>query len=241
MNISFKQAHSTNYSKGRTSPVQWIVVHYTANKGDTASGNASYFSREANIRASANYFVDENEIWQSVKDTDTAWHCGSETGYYYNACRNSNSIGIEMCSDWQNGAYVITEATMLRTVELVKYLMDKYNVPIERVCRHYDVTHKSCPEPWVRNPALWTNFKKRLGEEDLTEAQTRNVAKEITDQAIEEYSTKYKKLENVPEYYYDAVKKVIDKGALEGTGNGIELSEDLARILTILDRLGKLD
>lgn len=78
-------------------------------------------------------------------------------------------------------------------------------------------------------------------EEDLTEAQIRNVAKEITDQAIEEYSTKYKKLENVPESYYDAVKKVIDKGALKGTGNGIELSEDLARILTILDRLGKLD
>lgn len=241
MNISFKQANSSNYQKNRSQPIQWIVLHYTANNGDTAKNNADYFARQAGIKASAHYFVDADEIWQSVRDTDIAWHCGT-TGTYYNGCRNANSIGIEMVSRIDaNGNYYIEDGVVEKARELVKYLMNKYNVPIERVCRHYDVTHKSCPEPWVRNPTLWTNFKKRLEEEDLTEAQTRNVAKEVTDQAIEEYSTKYKMLENVPEYYYDAVKKVIDKGALEGTGDGIELSEDLARTLTILDRLGKLD
>lgn len=53
--------------------------------------------------------------------------------------------------------------------------------------------------------------------------------------------TYYKTLNDVPIYYQDAVKKAMDKGALNGTGDGINVSEDLCRTLTILDRLGKLD
>lgn len=48
----------------------------------------------------------------------------------------------------------------------------------------------------------------------------------------------YKKLEEIPTYYRDAVKKVIDKGAMQISDGA---SETLCRILTILDRLGKLD
>lgn len=54
--------------------------------------------------------------------------------------------------------------------------------------------------------------------------------------------TYYKTLNDVPGYYRDAVRKAVDKGALNGTGNGeLNLSEDLCRTLTVLDRLGKLD
>lgn len=164
MNIPFVQANSSNYKKGRTATIQWIVVHYTANDGDTDAGNASYFARTPNLSASAHYFVDEGSVTQSVRDSDTAWHCGAST--YYNGCRNANSIGVEMCSDKINGKYVITEQTVARTVELVRMLMEKYDIPVSRVCRHYDVTHKECPEPWVRNPQLWEDFKKRLTQKE---------------------------------------------------------------------------
>lgn len=164
MNIPFVQANSSNYKKGRTAPIQWIVVHYTANDGDTDAGNASYFARTPNLSASAHYFVNEDSVTQSVRDSDTAWHCGAST--YYNGCRNANSIGVEMCSDKVNGKYVITEQTVARTAELVRMLMQKYGIPVSRVCRHYDVTHKQCPEPWVRNPQLWEDFKKRLTQKE---------------------------------------------------------------------------
>jgi N-acetylmuramoyl-L-alanine amidase CwlA len=52
-----------------------------------------------------------------------------------------------------------------RLVEFTKYLMKKYNVPADRVIRHYDVTHKICPNPYVVNAAAqaaWVGFKKRL-------------------------------------------------------------------------------
>ena len=57
----------------------------------------------------------------------------------------------------------------------------------------------------------------------------------------EDNMTYYKTLNDVPDWYRVAVKKAMDKGALNGTGDGINVSEDLCRTLTILDRLGKLD
>ncbi|MBD5162166.1 MAG: CHAP domain-containing protein [Oscillibacter sp.] len=52
----------------------------------------------------------------------------------------------------------------------------------------------------------------------------------------------YKTLNDVPGHYRTAVQKAVSKGALKGTGgNEINVSEDLCRTLTILDRLGKLD
>ena len=52
----------------------------------------------------------------------------------------------------------------------------------------------------------------------------------------------YKELEDVPSWYKDAVQKCVDKKALQGDKKGdLNLSEDLCRMLTIFDRLGKLD
>lgn len=161
MNIKTKYAHSSNYGIGRTKTIKYIVIHYTANDGDTAEGNGNYFS-QPNRNSSAHYFVDETMVVQSVKDRDTAWHCGGNK-YCHADCRNNNSIGVEMCSEKdKNGTYFFNETTIKNTVELVKQLMKKYNIPIDRVIRHYDVTSKSCPEPFVRCPDSWERFKNRL-------------------------------------------------------------------------------
>lgn len=230
MGIPFVPAHSSNFRAGRAASIQWIVVHYTANDGDTDAGNAHYF-QGANRGASAHYFVDEDSVTQSVRDSDTAWHCGSETGYYYNACRNANSIGIEMCSDKQGGKYILTEATVARAVALVRSLMAKYNIPVSRVCRHYDVTHKVCPEPWVRNPQLWTDFKKRLEEPDMTEAQVKQIIEKDREANL------YNSIEECPAWARPTVQKLVNKGFLQGTSDGsLELTEDLIRVLVVNDR-----
>ena len=54
--------------------------------------------------------------------------------------------------------------------------------------------------------------------------------------------TGYKTIDDVPSYYRTAVQKLIDKGAISGTGNGeLNLSFDLCRALTILDNAHLLD
>lgn len=235
MKITFKGCNPSNYRKGREFPVHWIVLHFTANNGDTAKNNADYFANNANLRASAHYFVDPNEIYQSVKDSDTAWHCGRERGgSYYNDCRNANSIGIEMCSVIRNGVYVIPEETMKRAAKLTRALMAKYHVPVSRVCRHYDVTHKECPEPWVRNPKQWEKFLEMLEAEDMTEAQTRKIAQEEIKKANAKV---YDRVQDCPEWAKDTVQRLVNKGFLQGDENGkLGLTEELMRVLVINDR-----
>lgn len=158
----FKSAHASNFKKGRTDSIKYIVIHYTANNGDTAKNNLNYFANNQNLSASAHYFVDENEVCQSVKDTDTAYHCGAKT-YKHKYCRNSNSIGIELCSRKDsNGKYYFKDKTITNAVAITKELMQKYNVPVENVIRHYDVTGKMCPAPMVNDEKLWKEFLSML-------------------------------------------------------------------------------
>ncbi|HCT64215.1 MAG TPA: N-acetylmuramoyl-L-alanine amidase [Lachnospiraceae bacterium] len=168
MNIKTRIADKSNFTVGRTKPIQYIVIHYTANNGDTAQGNANYFN-SADRNASAHYFVDENEIYQVVKDSDTALHCGASK-YIHAYCRNNNSIGIEMCSRKDSaGNYYIKEETIKNAIEITMFLMKKYGVPIGNILRHYDVTGKNCPEPFVRNENLWQQFKEGLGDDEMVE------------------------------------------------------------------------
>lgn len=240
MSIPFKQCNPRNYRKGREFPINWICLHFTANNGDTAQNNADYFAREGGLNASAHYFVDTERIVQSVKDGDTAWHCGRERGgSYYNDCRNANSIGIEMCSVIRNSVYVIPDETMKRAAKLTRELMAKYHIPVSRVCRHYDVTRKNCPEPWIRNPQLWEKFKTMLTEkevEDMTEAQTRAIAKQEIANA-ENAKKVYNTVDAVPAWGKATVQKLVNKGFLQGDDQGkLALTTDLLRLLVINDR-----
>lgn len=50
----------------------------------------------------------------------------------------------------------------------------------------------------------------------------------------------YKTLADVPEWYRPAVEKCVNAGVLQGTGDGLNVSEDFCRTMTVLDRMGKL-
>lgn len=169
--MNFLQAAVGNYRKGRTGKILYIVLHFTANNGDTALGNCKYFRNNKNLQASAHYFVDEKEVWQAVRDADTAYHCGA-TKYKHKECRNANAIGIEMCSRKDaNGRYYIKEETVQNAIALTKELMAKYDIPASRVLRHYDVTGKACPEPFVRQPVQWERFKSLLTKREVQEVK----------------------------------------------------------------------
>ena len=134
--------NTSNYGGLRTQKIKYIVVHYTAGDGDTARDNGLYFQRNGNLGASAHWFVDEKNAVLSVPEESVAWHCGG-SAYAHPECRNGNSIGVEICSDKDaDGLYYFTDDTLETAAELIRELMKKYGVPIERVIRHYDVTGK---------------------------------------------------------------------------------------------------
>lgn len=175
----FKQANEANFAHGRTQPVQFLVIHYTANNGDTVQNNLDYFAGNA-VGASAHYFVDENGYGQSVKDQDTAWHCGASS-YRHEACRNANSIGMELCSRKDSrGNYYFMDQTVYNAAALARQLMQTYGIDRSHVLRHYDVTGKRCPAPMVDNPTLWENFLSLLEDKTMTYAEAIETVKEKT-------------------------------------------------------------
>ena len=71
-----------------------------AELAEAEKANAKYYGSTPGVGASAHYFVGhgpEPEIWESVPEADTAWHCGTTRGYKHPECRNANSIGVELC------------------------------------------------------------------------------------------------------------------------------------------------
>ena len=54
-------ANRRNYGYSRTTKnIAWIVVHFTANDGDSDESNAKYFENNI-VKASAHYFIDDDK------------------------------------------------------------------------------------------------------------------------------------------------------------------------------------
>ena len=219
MEIKTKCCNPANYGGTRGScQIEYIVIHYTSNLGDTAKNNADYFAREAlKNPASAHYFVDESEVWNSVPIYRIAYHCGAKT-YKHPRCRNTNSIGVEICMLDKHA--VIRKDAIRHAAELVRELMAKYDIDDDHVVRHWDVTGKACPAPMVENPELWEQFLDMLKEGD-------------------EEMTIYKTYEDCPEWAKPTVSKLVRLGLLKGDEQGIlNLEHNALRNLVINDRMG---
>lgn len=185
-----KQTGTANTTALSGRAVKYIVMHYTAgstSKSGTAKNTAVMFSNPSTY-ASADFIVDDENIVQYNPDIKNrfCWHCGdnknpySKGGSCYGKCTNANSIGVEICSTNSNWSasdqanskkWSFTDKAVAKAAELTRYLMEKYNIPADRVIRHYDVTGKLCPGiiGWnadSKDESKWQAFKKRISGTD---------------------------------------------------------------------------
>lgn len=209
-------AHKSNYGEKRDiHSIRYIVIHYTGATGQTASNNLRYFNSNANLKSSAHYFIGEDGVGQSVEEEYVAWHCGTSGKYNHPSCRNSNSIGIEVCFQYKNSKWVISESVYNSLIELVKSLQKNYNIPTSNVLRHFDITGKNCPLPWVTGNQ-WDLFKKDL---------------EVDKMENKIYNSK----EEIPLYFKNDIEDYINKNCF-GDVDNLDLDYQQLRILVILKR-----
>ncbi|MCR4674660.1 MAG: peptidoglycan recognition protein family protein [Lachnospiraceae bacterium] len=132
--------------------VNGIVVHYTANPGTTADNNRSYFeglATSGETYASSHFIIGlEGEVVQCVPLTEIA---------YASNDRNDDTISIECCHEDETGEF--NEETYATLVHLTAYLMGQYDLEIDDVIRHYDVSGKNCPKYYVEHEDAWEQFK----------------------------------------------------------------------------------
>jgi len=238
--------HPDNYQGKRVQVVAWLVIHYVGALGD-AMQNAAYYGTTPGIKASAHYFVghaeDGADIWGSVPEDCVASHCGrTDNKYKHPTCRNANSIGIEMCCHQRpDGTWYFDPETVDRTVELARDIMARYSIDADHVLRHYDVTGKICPAPFVNNETAWEQFKERLVNEDMTKEE----AQAMIDEAVQAAKPKvYTTLDKVPKWAQELVERAMSEGVIKGDGAGkLHLTDDnlvnLQMMYNMADKAGK--
>lgn len=176
--IKYEYIGINKYSRPgiKNNGIKGLIMHYTANNGGTARNHKSYFNNLSGAYASAQLFVDDVEALCIIPLDEVAYHANDIQKYvngqpYYplrgiigNA--NYSTIGLEMCLD-ANGN--ITEATFQNSVKAVKELIKMFpQITADRIWRHYDVTGKNCPAPWVARPSELERFKKAVFSQSFT-------------------------------------------------------------------------
>lgn len=179
-------------TKASNRKIKYLAIHYTAG-GSSAPGTARGIKKVFEKRqASADFAVDDKEMVQFNPDLKN-YYCWSVGDKKQPAAtildgKNTNTISIEICSTLKKGAdaskpnhdgWYYTDAALDNAVKLTKILMKKFNIPVERVVRHYDISGKLCPGiiGWnngkvytqqgvlttnKNNSSKWLAFKERL-------------------------------------------------------------------------------
>lgn len=189
-------AHVTRYTR----TPKYLAIHFTAGSSSKPGRALSVYNTFISRQASADFAVDDRDIVQFNPDIKNyyCWAVGdtkqlSRGGTKFNGkAYNRNTISIEICSTCtpatstavskaNHDGWSFTESALNNAVKLAKMIMKKFNIPIENVVRHYDITGKLCPgllgwndealydkntgkkimDKW-NNSDEWLKFKKRL-------------------------------------------------------------------------------
>lgn len=146
--------------------VKKLVLHWTANPGASAANHFMYFDNtiiQAQRYASAHIFVDKNEAINIIPLDEVAYHANDGTYRGVPELKpNANflSIGVEMCVE-KDGTFHLN--TIARTEDVFVELCKRFKLdPMKDIVRHYDITRKNCPAPWVTDSKAFEDFKKRV-------------------------------------------------------------------------------
>lgn len=153
---------NVHITKAANREIKYIAIHYTAGISSRKGSARSVKSVFTVHKSSADFAVDDAEAVQFNPDLKNyyCWAVGdpknkySKGGSLYGVATNRNTVSIEICSNLAKGSsareanhrgWSFTDAELRNAAKLTKALMKKFNIPIDRVVRHYDVSGKVCP------------------------------------------------------------------------------------------------
>ena len=170
--------------------VKKIAVHYVGNPNTSALSNRNYFEncKEGGRYVSSHYIVGLiGEVIQCIPLNEWSYCTNQANGY---------TISIETCHPRSDG--VFNDSTYVSLCELCAMLLKKYNLTVNDLIRHYDVTRKTCPLHWTPTKyqseavatARWNRFKQDVQTVMDGGKVTRNNTVDITEASIKGSITK---------------------------------------------------
>lgn len=180
-----KYIGATQLSSGREKP-KYLAMHYTCSTSSepgSAKGICDYWN--TGVKASADWVVDDGEIWQYNPDPNASfcWAVGDDKGQPGSGTSlgataidagNPNTLSIEMQSTNSTGTLVndptsstwsISDAVINNSAGLAAKIMNDYSIPDDNLIMHHHVSGKLCPGPWTRNEKAldqFYDFKKKV-------------------------------------------------------------------------------
>lgn len=152
-----RRRKSDNYSPGRRTPLDMVVIHCTAAENVQGSINWLCKSDHEN-RSSAHYVIaKDGYAWQLVDENDTAWHAG-KAEWKGNTDINARSVGIEL-ENLNDGKDPYPEDQLNACLAIVLGACMRSGIKPENVVGHSDVSPDRKSDPYG---FPWEQFRHAL-------------------------------------------------------------------------------
>ena len=241
------------YESGRTIPMTGIVVHSSGANNPRLSryvqptpGAEGYWKNMEALgtNAYANHWNRADQPYgmhafvgrladgtvasvQTLPWDSFLWGCGSGKNGSY----NNSHIQFEICEDTTDPAY--SRKAYREAAELCAHLCREFDIPVENIVGHGEAHKLGYASAHVDPEHWWVLYGMDMDE------FRRDVQNLLNGYDVEEVDVvRYNKLSEVPDWARSTVRKLVDKGLLNGDGTGLGLTGDMVRLLVILDRTG---
>ena len=186
----------------------------------------------------------DGTVYQTLPWEMIAWHCGGGA--------NGTHIGVEMtepdcirytggatfvCSDRARAVAQVT-GTYNTAVALFAQLCTQFGLdPRSDIISHAEASVMGIGTDHADPEHLWqqlgTGYTMDGFRTDVAEAMNKNDSKEDEEEMV-----RYNTIEDVPAWAQDGVRRLVERGALVGTGGGkLNLSEDMLRTLLVCQKM----
>jgi len=183
--------HSNGVQNQRASAIKSWFQNCDPNNPDYRDGRGNLINTSAHFAIDTD--DGKNTIYRYLDDNIIGYHCGGVQTEFFkglvkkmglqNLSQNCYTIGIEVCEamcpkDWLEESKLHNNTSKNKTPgimsgsgatkcrELLRYLMNLYNIQLDCVVRHFDVTGKTCPAYMHGKRRMtserWNNFKSLI-------------------------------------------------------------------------------
>lgn len=225
------QIMSPNHSGKRNHKIDTITIHCMA--GDLSAENCGYYFQAASTKASSNYGVDSNGVIACYVDEDNrSWATSS-------ASNDNRAVTIEVANRPAKAPWKVTDKAWDSVVALVTDICERNGITELKWKNDKSLIGK--PEDQNMTVHRWFANKDCPGEYLM--GRMADIADEVNTnmKGEDEDLKRYNSVEEMKDPFKTVTDDLIKCSVIKGGSAGLDLSEDMLRVLVFNYRAGCYD